>query len=371
MKRVLQIFGKLGRGGLETFVMNLYRAIDRQQVQFDFLLTAANGDYEEEAKKLGARIYYIPPRCKGLKAYKCSLDRFFARNAGQYSAVHLHVSSLTSVEPLEYAEKYNIPIRIIHSHSSSVKQNLKGRLLHHILHNLNKLKIKRLATHYLGCSDKALDWLFKWTGVRSKALMINNGIDVSRYRFNETTRQEMRRIFGFRDEFVVGHVGSFIPVKNHHYLITLFVEILKAIPDSKLLLVGAGELEMSIKEQIHERSLESKVIFAGLRSDVDKVLQAIDVIIMPSLFEGLPVSLVEAQAAGVPVLASDTISSDIALTPDIRFLSLDDSIQKWVDCAVHIHNHHIRMDTVEEIRDKGFDIKDIAKQFSTIYNSQT
>lgn len=369
MRRVLQVFGKLGRGGLEAFVMNLYRAIDRNQIQFDFLLTAKGGDYEEEAKKLGAEIYYTTPRSNGMKAYKSYLDDFFAKNAARYSAIHLHASSLSSIEPLKYAKKYGIPIRIIHSHSSSVKQNLKGRIFHHILHNYNKLKIRNLATHYMGCSDKALDWLFKGTGVRSKAVMINNGIDSSQYRFNESVRKEMREAFGFKDDFVIGHVGSFIHVKNHRFLISLFEQVLQVSPEAKLLLVGAGELESSIRQQILDLGMNSKVVFAGLRSDVDKVLQAVDLIIMPSLFEGLPVSLVEAQAAGLPIIASDTISKDVALTSNIHFISLNDPILKWIDCVKSIRKNYKRYDTSDEIKNKGFDIHEIAKHFCSIYNS--
>lgn len=370
MRRVLQVFGKLGRGGLEAFVMNLYRAIDKQKVQFDFLLTTKGGDYEEEAKSLGARIFHTPPRSNGLKAYKSYLDDFFAKYAARYSAIHLHASSLSSIEPLKYAKKYGIPIRIIHSHSSSVKQNLKGRIFHYILHNYNKLKIRNLATHYMGCSDKALDWLFKVTGVRSKAVMINNGIDSSQFRFNESVREEIREAFGFKDEFVIGHVGSFIHVKNHRFLVSLFEKILQVIPEAKLLLVGAGELESSIRQQIHDLDIDSKVVFAGLRSDVDKVLQAIDLIIMPSLFEGLPVSLVEAQAAGLPIIAADTISKDVALTPEIHFISLNGPIQNWIECVIDIQKNYMRQDTTEEIRRKGFDINKIAKQLSSIYNSK-
>lgn len=369
MRRVLQVFGKLGRGGLEAFVMNLYRAIDRNQIQFDFLLTAKGGDYEDEAKNLGARIYYAPPRSNGLKTYKSYLEDFFAQNAARYSAIHLHASSLSSTEPLKYAKKYGISIRIIHSHSSSVKQNLKGRIFHHILHNFNKLKIRNLATHYMGCSDKALDWLFKGTGIRSKAVMVNNGIDSSQYQFNESVRKNIREAFGFKNEFVIGHVGSFIHVKNHRFLVSLFEKILQVIPEAKLLLVGAGELEQSIKQQIHDIGIDSAVIFAGLRSDVDKVLQAIDLIIMPSLFEGLPVSLVEAQAAGLPIIASDTISKDVALTSSIHFISLNDPIQNWINCVKSIRKNYKRYDTSYEIKNKGFDIHEIAKYFYSIYNS--
>lgn len=370
MKKVLQIFGKLGRGGLETFVMNLYKAIDKESIQFDFLLTAPGGDYEREAKALGATIHYITPRFKGLKQYKISLDSFFKEHAHEYSAVHLHVSSLSSIEPLEYAKKYGVPIRIIHSHSSSVKQNLKGRLLHRILHSYNKLRISKLATHYLGCSDKALDWLFKGTGIRSKAIMINNGIDTSLYRYNENVRLEMRHNFALSDEFVIGHVGSFIHVKNHNFLISLFSLIQQHLPKSKLLLVGVGELEDDIKNQIKNLNLQSNVIFAGLRSDVNRVLQAMDLIIMPSFFEGLPVSLVEAQASGLPVIASDTISKDVALTPNISFISLNESKDSWLKSVELIAANYCRKDTTSLIIDKGFDIRETAKFFSSIYNSK-
>ena len=157
MKRVLQIMGGLKRGGLETFAMNIYRSIDRREIQFDFLLTqVAGGDYEEEAKSLGANIYYIPPRNKGYKAYHKALEDFF-RKHHDYIAIHEHISSLTSIDPAYYAKKYGIPVRIFHSHSSSIQKSLRLHWVHTILHYLNKLKVHSYATHYLGCSDKALD----------------------------------------------------------------------------------------------------------------------------------------------------------------------------------------------------------------------
>lgn len=367
MKRVLQVFGCLGRGGLESFVLNLYRAIDHDKVQFDFLLTSAEGENEEEVKRIGANIYYLPSRSLGWVNYQKALDSFFKTNAHNYAAIHLHCSSLTSIEPLVYAKKYNIPIRIIHSHSSSVKRNLKARLIHQVLHLINKTRIKSLATHYFGCSDKALDWMYAYTGIRSKAIMINNGIETSKYRFNLKVRNEVRNEFGLTNQFIVGHVGSFIHVKNHSFLINIFGALLNDIPDAKLILIGEGELREAIVKQIQSLGIEDRVILTGSRGDVNRLLQAIDLLIMPSFFEGLPVSLVEAQAAGLPILASDTISKDVAITPNITFLSLKEDMSVWIETIKKIHKEFTRQDSTEYIVKAGFDIHQTASFLCNIY----
>jgi len=366
-KRVLQIFGKLGRGGLESFVMNLYRVTDKTQIQFDFLLTSPGGEYEVEAKALGARIFYSKSRALGLRQYKKDLDFFFAKHIGEFQAVHLHASSLSSIEPLVYAKKYNVPIRIIHSHSSSVKRNLKFRLFHQVSHLINKTRIKSLATHYFGCSDKALDWMYAYTGIRSKAIMINNGIETSKFAFNIHTRNEVRNEFGLTNQFVVGHIGSFIHVKNHSFLIKLFRELLKDIPDAKLILIGDGELRDAIIRQIHSYGIENKVILTGSRGDINRLLQAMDLLIMPSFFEGLPVSLVEAQCAGLPIFASDTISKDVAITPNITFLSLKEDLSVWIESIKKIHKEIVRQDSTEYIVNAGFDINQTVSFVCDIY----
>lgn len=367
MKRVLQIFGKLGRGGLESFVMNLYRAIDKDCLQFDFLLTSPDGEFEQEALSMGARLFYVPSRSSGLRKYREALDRFFAEHSAEFSAVHLHVSSLSSIEPLIYARKHGVAVRIIHSHSSSVKHNLKSRAVHQILHTVNKLRIRGLATHYLGCSDKALDWLFKGSGVRSKAVMINNGIDTSLYKYDLNVRDEVRDEFNIGKEYVMGHVGSFIHVKNHEFLICLFDRIHKQNPNTKLMLVGNGPMKERIEHQIKELGLESSVILTGSRPDVNRLLQAMDLVVMPSFFEGLPVSLVEAQAAGLPVIASDTITRDVALTSNIQFISLKSEMSAWENTAMRALTQHRRADTSDMVRARGFDITEISIRLSSIY----
>lgn len=367
MIRVLQIFGRLTRGGLETFVMNLYRQIDRTKIQFDFLVSAPGGDYEQEVKSMGARIFRMPARNQGLKAYNNALDSFFKTYAHEFAAVHQHASSLSSIEPLKYATKYGVPIRIIHAHSSCISKSVKANILHRIMHLWGKCHVSQYATHYLGCSDKALDWLFNGTGVRDKALMVNNGIKVSNYKFNESVRDELRNEFGLGDSYVVGHVGNFIPVKNHKFLLKLFAELKRNIPDSKLVLVGDGPLKGEIQKEILDLELGDDVILTGVRQDVNKILQAFDIIVMPSFFEGLPVSLVEAQAAGVPLVISDTISHDVALIPEVHFLSLSNTINKWCNEIVNMHDKYKRHDTSKIINDKGFGIEGIATKFSELY----
>lgn len=369
MKRVLQIMGGLKRGGLETFAMNMYRSIDRNDLQFDFLLTqVAGGDYEEEAKSMGANIYYIPARNKGYKAYLVALDAFF-REHHDYIAIHEHISSLTSIEPAYYAKKYGIPIRIFHSHSSSIQKSLRLHWVHTILHYLNKPKVHSWATHYLGCSDKALDWMYKYTGVRSKAIMMNNGIDSEKYVYNEAVRKEIRNELGIgKDDFVIGHVGRFIPLKNQGFLVDILEELHKTLPAAKLILVGEGETMDMIKVKVTNKAMNEYVIFTGVRSDVVRLMQAMDVFVMPSWFEGLPVSLVEAQAAGLPIVASATISHDSDLTGTILFKSIDNPVTEWAKNIVEWKAKWGRPNNIEAIKKAGFDSKTTVRQLVELYN---
>lgn len=368
MKRVLQIMGGLKRGGLETFAMNTYRAIDRNELQFDFLLTqVAGGGYEEEARMLGANIYYTPSRNKGYIAYRKALDDFF-REHHNYIAVHLHISSLTAITPAYYAKKYGIPVRILHSHSSSIQKSLRLHWLHTILHYINKPNVKRWATHYLGCSDKALNWAYKYTGIRSKAIMMNNGIDCSKYAYDETIRSDVRKELGLKSEdFVIGHVGRFIPLKNQSFLVDILEEIRKSVPVAKLILVGEGETMESVKAKAEEKGLSSDVIFTGVRSDVNRLMQAMDVLVMPSWFEGLPVSLVEAQAAGLPIVASDTISRDSDISGTVLFKSIKEPAFDWAKYILDWQARWHRLDNIEKIKDSGFDSSETAKQLVQIY----
>lgn len=368
--RVLHIFGSLRRGGLETFVMNLYRAIDRTRIQFDFLVYEDGGDYEQEVLEFGGRIFKIPPRSCGILKYRATLNQFFKTHAKEYAAVHMHTSYLSSVEPLEYATKYSIPIRIVHSHNSAIPQTIKATQLHYLMHLINKRFITKIATHYLGCSEKAIIWLFAKTKASEKAIMIPNGIDTSMFAFCEQTRKEVREEMGISsDAFVVGHVGSFTPVKNQKFTISVFENLVQVIPDARLILVGDGYLRAEIENNI-PNAIKDKVIFTGIRADIHRILQAMDVFIMPSLFEGLPVALVEAQASGLPIVISDTISHDVKLTPDVTFLPLECNLSTWVDTIAKYHEEPNDRQTSQHIEQSGFDIKTSANILSNLYLQQ-
>lgn len=370
MKRVLQIMGGLKRGGLETFSMNMYRSIDRNKIQFDFLLTkVTDGDYEEEAKSMGANIFHIPARNKGYKAYRQALDDFF-RKHHNYVAIHFHISSLSSIEPAYYAKKYGIPIRIFHSHSSSIQRSFRLHWVHMFLHYMNKPKVSTYATHYLGCSDKAIDWIYKYTGVRSKAKIVNNGIDCEQYRFNETIRSEVRKEFNIgEDDFVIGHVGRFIPLKNQGFIIDILEELHKKMSAVKVLFVGDGDTMEEVKIKVKSKGLMDFVIFTGVRSDVSRLMQAMDIFVMPSFFEGLPVSLVEAQSSGLPIIASDTISHDSDLSGTILFKSIHDSAAEWAKCIPEWKKKLGRPNNIEKIKSAGFDSSTSAKQIMEIYTN--
>lgn len=371
MRRVLQIMGGLNRGGLETFAMNMYRSINRNQIQFDFLLTQLQGgDYAEEAKSLGANIYTLPSRSKGYKAYKNALCDFF-REHHDYIAIHDHISSLTSIDPAYYAKKYKIPVRIFHSHSSSIQKSLRLYWVHTILHYLNKPKVHSWATHYLGCSDKALDWVYNYTGVRSKAIMVNNGIDCQQYAYNEEVRAEVRKEFNIgENDFVIGHVGRFIPLKNQTFLVDILEVMHKTMPSTKLLLVGEGETMPEVKGKAKSKGLADAVIFTGVRSDIVRLMQALDTFVMPSWFEGLPVSLVEAQASGLPVVASATISHDSDMTGTILFKDIEEHALEWAKSIIEWKEKLGRPNNIEKIKSAGFDSATTIKQLVEIYTGR-
>lgn len=362
MIRVLQIAG-LNRGGLETFIMNVYRKIDRSKIQFDFLTHIPNGDYAKEIIALGGNIYYIPPRNKGFRSYYKALDIFFAENAYKYQAVHMHVSSLSLASALYYPKKYGIKTRILHSHNSSISANH----IHYLFHWVTKPFVKDLATHYFGCSDKALDWLYNYTGIRNKAVMINNGIDVNIFKYDQEHRRDIRKELNLDGFNVLGHVGRFSKVKNHQFLLSIFKAYLRIHPKSKLLLVGEGELLDSIKAKALKLEIIDNICFMGIRSDIPDLLQAMDIFIMPSLFEGLPVSLIEAQAAGLPILATDVISHDTAITSNFHCKSLTQPAEEWAKDINYILSDFTRKDTTDEVKKHGFDINETVKFLEKIY----
>ena len=343
----------MNRGGAETLIMNIFREIDRDNYCFDFLLNDVQGDYSDEIIKLGGHIYSVPPRSKGFIAYCNALDKFFRTHKGEYQAVHMHTSSLSSLEFLYYAKCYGIKVRIIHSHNTA-----QAGLMHNVLHWLQKPFVSHLATDYLACSEVAAKWLYSRTAVLKKSIVVNNGIDVERFSYNEEYRTEIRQKHDIATTTtVIGHVGRFDIVKNHKFLITIFKEYHNLHPNSVLLLVGVGLLKEETERMVKDMGMDSCVIFAGLQTEIYKYLSCFDYFVFPSLYEGLPVALVEAQTSGVMTICSDKVSPESKLSSVLSFYPLENKANEWASYIDSLKPLS-RESSVTEIINSGYSIKD-------------
>lgn len=358
MIRVLHVVTYMGIGGLETMLMNYYRHIDREKIQFDFLVHRDfEAAYDQEIMKLGGRIYRLPRLNPISLFYKKKLDQFFADHR-EYKIIHSHLDCMSAI-PLRVAKKYNIPVRIAHSHSSSQTKDKK-----YFLKLYYKNKIKKYATELFACSQAAGQWMFNTNHFH----VLNNAIDADQYKYNSMVRAAERKNFGITEEtMVIGHVGRFAPPKNHEYLIELFDVVRKIIPNTILLLIGDGELRSQAESRVKELGLGGKVIFTGQRTDVSQLLQAMDVFVFPSIYEGLPVSLIEAQAAGLPCLISDKVPIECKKTDLVKQIPLND-INKWVESIINAKKI-MRQDTSDEIKRAGFDINISANKLEDFYFS--
>ena len=279
---VAHIMGKWNGGGVESVVMNYYKNIDRNRIQFHFLCDEDSTDIPyEEIEKLGGKVIVIPPYQKLFK-YQKELYRIFKEN--NYKIIHSHINAL-SVFPLKIAKKAGVPIRIAHSHSTSNKKEWKKNILKMILRPFSKL----YANNYFACTEYAGKWLFGKKVVERKELnVINNAIDLKKFEFNENTREDLRKELGIKEDvLVIGHVGRFMKQKNHEFLIDVFEKAIKQDDNIYLILVGQGPLEDKIKEMAKEKGIENKILFLGQRNDVNKLYQAMDIFVLPSLYEGL------------------------------------------------------------------------------------
>ncbi|SDN15889.1 glycosyltransferase family 1 protein [Acetanaerobacterium elongatum] len=363
MVRVLHIVFSMNRGGIETILMNIFRNIDRSKLMFDFLVhTKEDCAYDEEIRALGGRIYSVPSRRAGLLKNRRALDAFFKAHP-EYKIVHQHVSSMSYVEPLKAAKRAGVPVRIIHVHGTSEGASW----LHVPLHYLNRLGVKRLATHYFACSDLAARWLYGARQFRAKEYcIINNGTQPESFVFNPETRERIREELHLQNKFVIGLVGRFHYLKNHIYLLDAFSKLHERAPDAVLLLVGDGELREEITSHIQALGLEAAVVLTGMRPDVPEVLQAIDVFCMPSFHEGLPLSVIEAQGAGLPCLLSDTITKQVAITDLVQYLSIKRPPEDWAEKLMQMRGIP-RRDTCSELVAAGFDLSGITQELQSLY----
>ena len=361
--RVLHVVVNMNRGGAETFIMNVYRNIDRSKIQFDFL-TCREGVFDEEITRLGGRIHRIPYVTDvGHFKYMKQLDSFFQKH-NTYRIVHAHMDKMSGLV-LRAAKKAEIPIRISHSHSTESEGTIFIKLYKWYI----GLFIRANVTNSIACSNNAAKWLFNNQSVK----IVKNGINPEAFNYSAKQREQIRSILGInKDTFVVGHIGRFSPIKNHKYLINLFSKYLKHNRNGLLLLVGDGPLRKELEEQVQQLNIREKVIFTGVRSDVSDLIQSMDVLVFPSIHEGLPVTLIEAQGSGLPCIISDTISTEVDLGLNlIEFLSLE-NFGEWIKRLISLSEEKIiRTSNLETFVQQGYSIKETATDLKEYYLSLT
>ncbi len=351
----------MNRGGAETLIMNLYRNIDRSKVQFDFL-TCKEGVFDSEIKAMGGQIYRIPYVSDvGHRGYVRELHQFFQRHS-YYKIVHSHMDKMSGLV-LRAAKEAGIRNRIAHSHNTSSEG---GKIAKIYKWYVGKL-IKRSANHLFACSMLAARWLY--ASKSRSSTIIKNGIEFEKFSFSKETRKEIREELDISDEtFVLGHVGRFAKQKNHHFLIEIFSDFVKIKKDSLLLLAGDGPLRSELERKVKKLQIEKQVKFIGIRNDINNVLQAFDVFVFPSFHEGLPVTLIEAQAAGLSCFISDNITPEIDLGMKlIHQYSLEDKTS-WLDQLMNFSEKSpSRYQSPLAFTLKGYNISQSARQMEENY----
>ena len=360
--RVLHVLHSMNCGGAETLLMHLYRGMDRERVQFDFLVNVPDEMfYEDEIGRLGGRIYRMPFLTKVTPPiYERNLYRFFKEK--QYSIVHSHLETTTGLI-LRQAKRAGVPVRIAHSHNSRFTRTGLSALPENLFKAYCRTRIVPNATHLFSCSEMASEWLYGRHAAEST--LLRNGIDTAACAWNAQTRAQMRAELGLGGERVFGHVGRFNDQKNHAFLIDLFSHYVPHDPQSVLLLAGEGDLTEQIRKQVQSLGIPDNVRFLGLRNDVPRLLQAMDCFLLPSKFEGLPLVIVEAQAAGLPCLAADTVSPMADLSAGwFRFLPLQ--TDTWVQAMQEVPL--IRAENAaQKVADAGYDSRIQAERLQQFY----
>lgn len=359
--RVLHAVVNMNRGGAETLIMNLYRNIDRTKIQFDFL-TSKEGIFDKEIAAMGGKVHRIPYVTEaGHKAYQREL-RTFLKIHPEYQIIHSHMDKMSGLV-LRAAKKENVPVRIAHSHNTESEGSFLAKIYKWYAGSYLNLN----ATDYYACSEASARWLFK--GKSDHAFILKNGIETEKFQFCQKSRDSVRKELKLdEDAFVIGHVGRFSPQKNHQYLLDVFAEVNQRMPNALLLLAGDGELKQKLKNRADELKLGEKVKFLGIRTDIHRMLQAFDLFAFPSLHEGLPVTLIEAQGSGLPCFISNTITKEVDMGMGlITYLPINDK-SKWIESMIRFKKHNqFRTIAKDALLKQGYNIKETVEKIQENY----
>lgn len=359
MIRVLHIVSKLSiNSGVMNMIMNYYRYIDRSKIQFDFLyFEERTPDFKREIENLGGKFYFVnKPSLKNLLATYTEFNIFFQKNCHYYSAIHLHEIYLVHFIGY-FCKKYGIQRLITHAHATKYSDNPKNALRNKIM----CIGLKKSATDYFACSKAAGNFYYGETAVKKKMVkIIPNAIDIEKYQYNEVIRNRIRKTLNVEKKFVIGHVGRMVIPKNQKFLIHILEHLKHFDNNALLLLVGDGPLRNNIESEVDKLGLNDSVIFLGIRSDIPELLMGMDLFLLPSLYEGLPVVCVEAQATGLKCLLSSTITTEANLG-NCYFLDINNGCDDWIKC---IMNRDIDRKNVDA---SSFDVRILVKYLESLY----
>ncbi|MBR3628079.1 MAG: glycosyltransferase family 1 protein [Elusimicrobia bacterium] len=361
-KKILEITGSLNCAGIETLLVNVLKNIDKTKYKIDFLVVANKKYfYTDEVLKFGSKIYTYPFK----KVYKFLIPFFFLKEIfvilkNKYDVVHCHFYFSSGII-LFLAWLCGVKTRIVHSHTE--RKMFAPKILIKPFTKIMQKIIDIFATDKIACSKEAGIALY---GNNSNFKIVNNGVIIDKFKFNSQIRQQIRESFNLENSFVVGHIGRFVELKNHYFLVDVFNEILKYKKNSVLLLIGEGPLEEKIKEKVKNLKIGEQVKFLGIRNDINNIYQAMDVFLLPSVFEGLPIVGIEAQTAGLPCFFSDNISKEVRII-NSYFLSLKENSEFWAQKIIDICKNFKRIDTSEQIIKSGYGFESTITAFENLY----
>lgn len=367
MKKVLEVFGEpISNGGQESFVFNILQHMDLKDMHVDVLTPyyCENNYYRKIVEDKGGNIITLNlPFFAGANRFNVikPLDKYLRDNP--YDIIHVHSGSISILTEVTFiAHKHHIEKIIVHSHCAGEKKTFKYRMIKLISTPI----LNNYPTQQIACSQAAGKWKFSKKVVENELVILKNGVELQKFAFNPEVRDKMRKKLRIdKDTYVVGHVGRFCYQKNHEYLIDVFEQLKKRHHNSVLLLIGSGENLEFIKELVSVKRLEESVYFVNNVNNVNEYMQAMDVFVLPSRFEGLPIVGVEAQASGLPVLVSTNVSSELALSESVEFISLGNK-EKWTQRLVtHINSKRIK--TAEDLTQNGYNIEVTVKELQKIY----
>lgn len=362
MIKILFVSGIPGAGGTEAVMDNIFSEINREVFIIDFLFIGNenedNSELTKKLKKMGGTVYYAPRLKYGIMKHRSTVKNIIL--LGNYDIVHSHLDA-SGTEILKIAEECDVKVRISHSHNTDYLIYAESFIdkLHKLYLEIQRKRISQVATHYIGCSDAAGKWLFgeKICGT-NKYITLKNSIRIDDYVFSNTKREIIRKKLNIEDKIVIGHIGRFDAQKNHPFLIRIFKKYNEIEPSSIMLLAGDGKDRNAIQEQSENLGLKDKIMFLGNIDYISDMLQACDLFLLPSLYEGLSIALVEAQASGLPCLVSDTVTIESNISGNVRFLGLDNDEQVWAEKMQEmIRQKRSRVEVIGIMKKAGFDIK--------------